>query len=465
MSVQRWVAVAVIFLASMFSIFSGYKSLYIIYTVIILFLSCVILKRRLSVFLKFIIGMFILGGWFKVTVHGIFEYPYVEATGAFSGTSFQWDQFFIYSSVAAVALLCVSLLNLGARRPHEQKPLISPNRVCSDSFVTIAIAAVLTIYGLNWLFGFYRIGVARDLSLPFGLDAPASFMVYMGAPLLAAIVASDSVVRHSHVTKSALLYAAALAVVAGMVTYSRSTVVIIMVPIALGMYKRSAVMGYRKQSIAGFAIAMIPALIVTLVAVSVVRISVYGGEAHLTSESIERYLSESIGLFVDRWIGAEGMMVAVSSNQSIEMFLEMITESASSGVQSLYQDVSGSQYFNIHIDGMTFLTLPGIFALLAFSGNFFIVFVGTIVTATIGIFVERIVIALFPGNYSLQYFIACALAYHFSQMIFPVLLIPFLVQLLTFLPMLRMVYSQHVICPPRDPSVGTSEPLSGALRR
>jgi len=425
--------------------------LYVIFTFLVVLLLQVFTFKFVSIFLKAFIGLFILGNWLKVTIHGIFNHPYVEATGQFSGTRAQWDSFFSFSIVISLGLIAAVILNIAAPRVNGSNNSTALEKTKNETFTKFSVAIIIIVYALNWQFGFFRIGVGSKVDLPLGLNAPAAFMVFLGAPMLVAILASNSVAKMGRVTPKALIGVAIISLVSAIVTYSRASVAILMLPIALGMYRKSKEINGRSESISKLLIVMSITTVVALVSVSIARIYVFGGAATVARQFLVIYLYESLGLFLDRWLGAESLMVAVSSNQSLALFLDILREDPASGVQSIYQILSGSQYLDFMIDYATFLTLPGIFALLAFSGSYIVVFFGVLATSLFGIFVNQVVIKAFPRQYSLQYLISGSVAYHFSQMVFPLLFIPYVVQLVFFLVVLKFYYSGSM----RKPKIGS----------
>lgn len=440
MKVNAVLYTATVILATLYIFHNDVFTLYIAYTFLIILLLWAIFQPRVSTFLKFIIGFFILGNWFKITIHGIFKYPYVEATGAFSDTPEKWEKYFLFSIAIAVALIISAIATIVAPRTVGRVGSSELTMPSSKLFTQVSVLLVLLIYALNWQFGFYRIGVARSLSLPFGLNAPASFMVFMVAPMLTAIIATNSVIRHKIVTTRTLSAIAIVSMLAAITMYSRATVVIVMLPIVLGMYKKSLEINGVSQSLVALVLVTVPTVVGVLASVSLLRIIVYGGAETILRSDVDSYLYESLGLFVDRWVGAEGLMVAVSSEGSFDLFLKMLIENPANGAQSLYQNLSDSQYVSMNLQGMTFLTLPGTFAIFAFSGSLILVFFGTLLVAGFGVIIDQVAVRLFPRQYSIQLLVSCSVAYHFSQMIFPQLLYPFVVQMVFFLFGLSLFY-------------------------
>lgn len=404
---------------------------YAVYSILIVFLLLYVSLQARSFFLSVLSILFFLGNWLKVSIHGIFDYPYIEPNGGFEGTHGDWARFYEYSIVIAMGLVSSKFLFDLLPRSGGHSGRISGLRVGSNIYTLFSIILIITIYALNWRFGFYRIGVARDLDLPLGLNAPASFMVFLGAPILLSILATNSVVKAGMVPSSTALAVAITTVAASVTTYSRATVIIVMLPILYGLYFRAEMINGKRQSLKPLIYVLGPALAASVALVSLVRSYVYSSGGSVDADRLNLYLLESVGLFFDRWIGAEGLMTALKSPQSTDLLLRMLYENPAAGVGGIYQKLSDSHY--VELSGMTFLTLPGAFGILAFSGSLAILFIGVVGISFVGISIEEFVRQAFRDYPSLRFLIATNLAYHFTQMVFPVLLIPFLVQLIFFL--------------------------------
>jgi len=418
------------------------RPLYLVQSLLTLLLM-LIADGRASGFMLMLSILFVLGNWLKVSLHYIFDYPYVEPTGSFGGTNHEWSDFHIYSAAITAALM----LNTAMIRAVSKANSINCNYKKTGKkprwHYSASILFILLIYYANWNFGFYRIGVARELHLPFGLNALASFLVFLGLPMLLAIQASYDVERHKTLTTRNVLLIATISIVAATTTYSRAIVMLVMMPILYGAYCQAKRNYDERLSIKPLMLFSAIALLISILVVSGVRISVYSDESALDTALLYYYLFESLGLVSDRWIGAESLMVAVASKKSLGLFIELLIENPAAGVNSIYQALSNSRY--VELDGKTFLTLPGVFALLAFSGNFFIIFIGVTMISGIGIAIEKIMNNYFQGFVALRFIVITALAYHFSQMNYPYLLIPFLVQLLIFIKLAAAYVSSEIV--------------------
>ena len=392
------------------------------------------IKKSQSSFLVVMCILFFLGNWLKITVHKIFNYPYIEPNGNFIGDSTQWADYYISSIVITSSLIFFNVfVTFIPKVKNTYLDNISANKISADK---VGIIFLLIIYLLNWKFGFYRIGVSREMYLPFGLDAPVSFLVFIGAPIYLSIIATSLIIKKKRLTKSILFLVAIMSLIASTTIYSRASALLIMLPILFGLNKTAKSIGLNKSSLELVLLATGGTLIISIFVVSIIRSYVYSGD--LSSERLGFYLLESFGLVFDRWIGAEAIMTAVTSQPSTNLFFFMLQENPSVGVDGIYQKLSDSHY--VYTEGMTFLTLPGAFGLLTFSGNFALIFVGVFIICVIGLIVEQFVKKNFKRQHALELLISTNLAYHFSQMIFAYLFIPFIVQLILLLIFTKLCF-------------------------
>lgn len=405
-----------------------HNNLYLLQSVLTLWLIFS-LKNNFSSFLMIFSVLFILGNWLKVTMHKLFDYPFVEPHGDFVGTVSQWNEYYKYSIVITVGIIFFKYFVDFFPKKNTYNAIDVSSFSSNKNMSVIGIAFLLIIYLLNWKFGFYRIGVGRELHLPFGLDAPVSFLVFIGAPILLSVIATDLLIRKMKLTKTIIFLVGTMSLIASTTIYSRASSLLIMLPILFGLNKTVRYLSVTKSSLKLILIVTGITLIFSILLVSIIRSYVYAGD--VTSQRLGFYLLESVGLVFDRWIGAESIMTSVTSAASPELFFSMLVESPSIGVDGIYQKLSDSHY--VALDNMTFLTLPGALGILTFSGNIVVVFVGVILICTIGFTFELFTKINFKKYYALEFLIVTNLAYHFSQMVFPALFIPFIVQLTLFL--------------------------------
>lgn len=177
-------------------------------------------------------------------------------------------------------------------------------------------------------------------------------------------------------------------------------------------------------------------LLIVLVAVSVYRIGLFTQGDVGDGSSVGSYIIESAFLFIDRRIGAEAIMVASSEpSASFPLSLSLLSEDPGVGVDAIYQVLSESKY--TFLDELTFLTLPGYSGVMGLSGSLLFIFSAILVMVLVGIWLERIFGYLFKNQDIPLALVCAAMANLLTQMSFPRLIFPFIVQLFFLVMVLR----------------------------
>jgi len=142
-------------------------------------LSIILLRSiqfgRISWFYTFMVIFFFLGCWFKVVVHHIFDYPFVEPTGNFDGRESEWESYyetvFIFMASFITSRIAHVILGIRKRRSvkHEGHLVGSWQFVGhpirrSEWFVLIILVA--TFYVVNNFAGFNVTGIHPNVILP-----------------------------------------------------------------------------------------------------------------------------------------------------------------------------------------------------------------------------------------------------------------------------------------------------------
>lgn len=136
-----------------------------------------------------------LGLWLKLTIHTIFNYPYVEPIGLFEGAPAAWDEVLLVASVASLGVIAGGIAYAGlARRispTREEKKLIvpswyEPNRKWLWLALALATAGVLVV---NLAYGIHRIGLAPKASLMWPLNSVVAWLLNIGLATFVALFA------------------------------------------------------------------------------------------------------------------------------------------------------------------------------------------------------------------------------------------------------------------------------------
>lgn len=402
-----------------------------------------ILWKNFSVSYAFLSAFVVLGNWLKVTVHAYFDYPFVEPVGSFAGEASTWEQYYHFATTNLLAMLVARTLMSWARnvRSVPTPQLVKGRSVHPNTWLLIIICASI-FYAINSLAGFFVTGVEPTVVLPASLNAVFAFIALIGLAVFTAWKLSDELNAKGRLGNLAMVCLLTQSIVASLSLASRAAVVMHVVPVLLVLLNeqrsnRNEVFPLR--IVVGSSIA----LVLSLIGVSLYRINTYYGAETFDPVLIESFVNESLLLFVDRWVGLESTLAAVSSGiSSYATFVSMLLEDPRAGVDGIYQLAANSNYR--YTVGRAYLTLPGVFAILAFSGSLVLTFIGTLFCVWIARIIEAVA-AYVSGRRGFVVAVCSAgVTNSLVQMSYPKLLLPFLFFLVVTLFILRLVYVRRV---------------------
>jgi hypothetical protein len=388
--------------------------------------------RHPSWFFLFATVFLILGCWLKVVIHRVLSYEYMEPRGGFSGVPGEWDVYYYFAAMISLGLIVARILTQPFVRPHITGGVLERRgRPVSTGTWLAFLAASATFYAVNNAFAFFVTGVNPRLVLPFSLNAPLAFLAFIGVAIAASLLLTRDIRARGFLHPFPLIIVLVVLVVASLSMASRAVIVLHGLPMLMAATLLQHRMAQRRTSIRPY-LYFSAGLLVVLIGVSAYRIVTYSGASLVDGDLIERYVQESAHLFVDRWIGAEPLMVAVAeSRASPELMLTLLTEDPSVGAAGTYQSLSMSAY-NTQSD-FTFLALPGYYGVLALSGSGITVLLGVMLIGMFGILFERFAFWASRASHIVTALASAAVANAFSQISFPLLVTPFVVQLGTLL--------------------------------
>lgn len=382
-----------------------------------------------SWFYSFMAVFYVLGCWFKVMTHHITDIPYVEPNGNFSGAPAEWVEYYQFALGLGIALLLGRLLSLAfwdKRPPHERQVRFTAGPVRAGQWgALIGVAAVF--YLINNLAAFFVTGVNARVTLPFALNAPLAFMALIGFAMVLATYVSRDVAERGRLTAGTAMAVLTVTSIASISMASRAAIAMQSIPILMGAYYLQSRWGrYRFSKLPVLMFGLF--LVVVLGVVSIYRVQVFSGIGSVDREMLSFFLVESSLLAVDRWVGAEAIMVAVAEpGRSTEMFWRLMNEDPAIGVDSIYQQLSGGKYE--FLQGLTFLTLPGYFGVISLTGQMVLIFGLTLLMVLLGLAYEMLIRRLLHRQMVPVALICAAVANALTQLSFPRLLIPFLLQM------------------------------------
>lgn len=426
----------------------------------------------------------VLGFWAKAVAHLVLSYPYIEPTGAFRGTGMAWDQVLSVAIVAALGAIAARVLFLAAlwRRPRAGRdpapPLPPPGwyeRYRAWAWGACLLAVVL-VAGWNSVAAFYQIGVQPKLLLPLRLHILPAWLVSIGFGLALAALVQWEWARSPRALPLALTGAVLEAALSSASALSRSIYVLRVLPYVLTLADRWHAFraGTGGARVWGVLAAAAAGAVLTLALVTLGRLYTYPApyvyvdysedeqrtvvfepfrsedlptdvqvpedEARrLRAVTVEMHLKQLAHLLVDRWVGLEGVMaVSAAPDLGWPLLRQALSEDPGQGAAALYQRIARATAADARSEGYTFLTLPGLVAVLFYSGSLLVVGLG------VG-FLTGLVMALellarwWVGGPFVPALVGVALANVACQLHFPYLAAVFLMQLVLALPFLGLV--------------------------
>ena len=317
---------------------------------------------------------------------------------------------------------------------------------------------MLAMLALNWLnfqVAFYQAGVNPTLVLPLHLNVPLGWLINIGFAFWLAVLIQWEF-RMAPENLAAALFAQIIeGVVSSASALSRSFYIMHTVPyfFALSNQWTSARAALSRRMLASLMVLWALCFAMSLGLASWLRMHIYflayepavmmipaqkqvpstpiPGAATATGEitplAKQGAINEIGRLFIQRWVGLEGVL-AVSSYPDIGfgLFYEALWTKPKTGNTSIYQVISKSRYESS--ERFSFATLPGIVAILFYSGSFAVVVAGMML-ATLLMMGTEFAALRYTANPFLASMMALGLANVACQVQFPYLAAVFIAQL------------------------------------
>lgn len=409
--------------------------LYLVFTITAILLVSSTFCYGFSWFYNYFTLFLVLGFWFKITIHHLFGYEYIEPTGDFSGEAEQWATIYMMISFAYLGVISARVLfRYFNNISHADYRKIFSEPVRNSAWIII-FSLVCFVYLINSLGQFYVIGIEPKYYLPFGLSAAISFFINIGVGIILSMFIYKVIQRTGKLGNGGVSLLLFHGLLSSISTASRAVMVMQTLPMLLGSLKeQSEIRRFKvsKKIFILFAVTMLSSLFL----VSLYRIQLYMDHG-LSEDLLLRYMLQVMKLSVDRWIGAEAVMVSSSLDiTSIELFYRLMLESPGQGVDGLYQKLSGSNYQAGY--GKVFLTLPGFIGLASFSGSALVVFTLSFLAVLVGLLIEKALYFILSDNQVSLSLLGCTLANAICQMNNLYLLIVFLIELVLFIALISL---------------------------
>ncbi len=371
------------------TIYTGSNWAYLIFSIVSHSLLILGLTSK-ALFFDVFIGVFLwLGFWLKFTLKLIFNNAvFSDPIGYFDGSPFSYDHALLVASVGLGGLILATSIRRKFFKGYLNSQLVSTtgfeviykkNRV---QLLLVFIGIIVFVGATNLFLGIYQKGTITRTFLPLGINGIYKWLLIFGlASFSAVILDSEFRVRKDVrlISVSLSLFETFFSSVSmlsrGMILNSSALILGLLI-----MYRQKREKINLKLLI-GSSLIFLVFFIIAQQVVGVIRNNSFldshesSGSSDISQFGQHNHLERSI--FVDRWVGIEGVM-AVSSYPDLgeKLFQEALDEKYNEKDTSFYDKkiVTDSPYVNTDKSKHHFLSLPGIIAFLYYSGSYLFVF-------------------------------------------------------------------------------------------
>jgi len=405
--------------------YQGSAWVYLLFTV----LSTAVLYfgfGRGAIFFDSFIGVLLwIGFWLKFSVQtAFFHGRFNISVGNFDGSPQSLDQALLVVCCALTAILFVRFarqrffFSYPDTIPHiSYTGLYAFYRQYRIAVLVVFILAVLAVCISNAWFGIYQRGLVERVKLPFGLNGVYAWLLMFGMASVSAIILRFEFELNRDRYWIAILIALMEVTLSNISLWSRG---MILNGSAL-MYGAVALFRRREPrlrlGLGAFVVVVFGTLFVTSVlSVNYLRANAfYAG--YTQAERAGAVVEQTSTLFLDRWVGVEGVMAVVgATDKGWGVFKEALSERLDKSVNSYYdKHFVVSAYDNSRGDGTHFVSLPGYIAFLFYPGSYVFLFFAVLAFSAIAAVLEYIVYRLGGKNLVFCALIAQVVAFRYTS--------------------------------------------------
>ncbi len=382
--------------------------------------------RRGALFFDTFVAIFLwLGFWLKFSVRTAFlGGNFWEPVGAFDGSAIALDRGLL---VASFGMLGVLIATMVRRRFFQYRPAQGPARdeavelFYRQHRTTIVVCFVLLVVGVsasNLLLGIYQRGMQPQTVLPWGLGGVYKWLLQFGLASFAAVIVRYELQVRENGTWLVLAVPLFEAFLSNISLLSRG-MVLNASAIAVGIWCLFNFRG-RQLTPLRITVALIAFLVLFASSVFVVNYirsnEVYGGGGGRT---VDRAQAMTTPLFIDRWVGIEGVLAVTSSEKrGWVIWGEAWQERYQNGALSLYdREFIDSPYRNPELDMRRhhFVSLPGAIAFFYYPGSLSLLVGCVAVFVWLGSAIEWLAYSFSGKNLVLSALIGQVVAFRFAS--------------------------------------------------
>lgn len=405
--------------------YHGSAWLYLLFTVLstaVLFFGF----GRGAIFFDAFIGILLwIGFWLKFSVRtAFFDGAFRISVGAFDGSPSSTDQVLLVTSVALAAILLARFVRERFWFSYpESLPEIGYSGLfaCYKKYrLPLLIAFVVFVLAVcisnAWL-GIYQRGLVARTSLPFGLNGVYTWLLMFGMASASAVILRFEFELNRNRYWIAITIALLETALSNISMWSRGMILngSSLLYGAIALFRRD------EPRLRLALTSVVVAAFVSLFAISVLSVNWLRANAYYagypTMEINEAVLTDTSILFLDRWVGVEGVMSVVGAPHSgWIVFKEALAERFDTDANSFYdQHFVVSSYDNARDDDVHFVSLPGYIAFLFYPGSIVFLFGAVFVFSMVAAFFEYFAYRVGGRNLVFCALIAQVIAFRYTS--------------------------------------------------
>lgn len=408
--------------------YPGQVGVYILFTIISNALLYVGFSKNAIFFDAFIGVFFWLGFWLKLTLRVAFsDGLFNEAVGGFDRSGVAFDRGLLVATCGLSGLLLVSLIR---RKWFFNYPsqiegithikLFNVYRHYRKTVFVIFVLLFVFIATSNAVLGIYQKGSITQTTLPFGLNGVYKWLLLFGLASFSALILRFEFELNKKTSLLAMFLSLVESFVTNVSLLSRGMILnvgalLYGVLVSLKLNSIKPKLSFFVASFLMFSILFVSSVLL----VNYLRASLYSDSLSSsdTESRIQEAHSMTTPLFIDRWVGIEGVM-AVSSNPKLgwDLWKTALKETYNENETSFFDNnFIESSYVNTDKTKHHFISLPGIVAFFFYPGSFWFLFASLFALGGLAAVIEFSVYRLGGENVILCALLAQVVAYRFAS--------------------------------------------------
>jgi len=385
------------------------------------------------------VGVFFwLGFWVKLSIRVAFmDGQFNESVGNFDGTGGAFDYALLASSCGLSGLIVASFI-------REKFIFIYPEKITNEnseglfrfyrnnrklillSFIILFVFVAIS----NTYYGIYQRGAIPRTILPFGLSGIYKWLLLFGFASISALILKYEFTLDKKTTYPVAIICMLESFLSNISLLSRGMILNVGALIygvikSTNIYNIKSSIKYLSTSILIFLILFISSVLIVNYMRSSGLMDLFVDDKNITIDKNIQSIQENWRknkrttelLFIDRWVGMEGMM-AISSypDKGWGLWDEAWQEKLVYKKLTFYDKyIITSPYINTDLSKHHYISLPGIIAFCFYPGSFLFLFISTFILGAIATIIEISVYKLGGKNIILCALLAQVVAYRYAH--------------------------------------------------